>query len=163
MRLHGFGRRASSINRACVARIDRVSSMIVRYFTHQRHRSIARNVDVAGLRRFLGSPHETGNIPSSGIFRASVANWLCACVSLRRSRNIKAKARKASSASSALNQHTEGIRWRYSFQRPCSQCGKNRELIGSRPAIIRRCRNRSRNPQLGGNPMPFLVCAAPAR
>jgi hypothetical protein len=27
--------------------------MIVRYFTHQRHRFIARAVDVAGLRRFL--------------------------------------------------------------------------------------------------------------
>lgn len=47
-----------------------------------------------------------------------MANWLCACVSLRRSRNIKAKARKASSAWSALNQNTEGIRWRNSFQRP---------------------------------------------
>ena len=58
------------------------------------------------------------DIPSSGIFRVSVANWLCACVSLRRSRNIKAKARKASSAWSALNQNTEGIRWRNSFQRP---------------------------------------------
>jgi len=45
----------------------------------------------------------------------------------------------------------------------CSRCGKNRELIGSRPSIIRRCRNRSRNPQLGGDPMPFLVCAAPPR
>jgi hypothetical protein len=72
MRLHGFGRRASSINRACVARIDRVSSMIVRYFTHQRHRSIARNVDVAGLAPLSGVTSRNGkysefrNIPSVG-------------------------------------------------------------------------------------------------
>jgi hypothetical protein len=33
----------------------------------------------------------------------------------------------------------------------------------TRPAVIRRCRNRSHNPQLAGNPMPFLVCAAPPR
>jgi hypothetical protein len=34
---------------------------------------------------------------------------------------------------------------------------------GAHLTIIRRCRNRSRNPQLGGNPMPFLACAAPPR
>src|SRR6516162_7661065 len=33
------------------------------------------------------------HIPSSGIFRVAAANWLYACLSLRRSRNIKSKAR----------------------------------------------------------------------
>jgi hypothetical protein len=41
------------------------------------------------------------DIPSSGIFRVSVTNWLCASVSLRRSRNIKAKATEASKGAMA--------------------------------------------------------------
>ena len=57
------------------------------------------------------------------------SNWLCACVSLRRSRNIKSSARRASRVSSALNQRNGEYAGTISFQLPL--------LIARRSAIYR--------------------------
>ena len=43
------------------------------------------------------------HIPSSGIFRVRVPNWLRVCVSSGKTRNINREARKSSGASPALN------------------------------------------------------------
>jgi hypothetical protein len=101
-----YARQASILlgNNACRSGNDRSPTLKV-FFALSRGRR--------GTQRALNS-----DIPSSGIFRVVVPNWLRACVSLGKTRNIKREARKAQWRVVRLESSRREMRICNSFRRP---------------------------------------------
>jgi hypothetical protein len=105
------------LSASCVNSVDRV---------HREHDTFKGAGKDSGKKHTdRGTHRETDSIPSSGIFRVSIANWLRACVSLRKTRNIKRRERPV--ARRSASNPCAGNALLHSFRRPVLDCRTRRD------------------------------------